>query len=99
LELDYDASRTLTVWGAGTKGKTIAKQLKKRKIPFIWICDNPKKVGKRIYGLELFNFDYLKYLHNPQSIVTVANEEAQQEIRAYFNSKNLSPMIDYFFFC
>lgn len=99
LELDYDASRALTVWGAGTKGKTIAKQLKKRKVPFIWICDNPKKVGKRIYGFELCDFDHLKSLQNPQSIVTVANEEAQQQIRHYFESQNMHPMIDYFLFC
>src|SRR5690606_34929061 len=53
LQLDYDASRTLTVWGAGFKGKRIAKLLKKNKIPFIWICNNPKKIGKHIYNLEL----------------------------------------------
>ena len=68
LELDHDPSRTLTVWGAGTKGKTIAKKLKKKKISFVWICDNPKKVGKRIYGIELFKFGYLKHMERPQSI-------------------------------
>jgi len=99
LELDYDASRTLTVWGAGTKGKTIAKQLSDKGIPFVWICDNPKKVGKRIYGHELFNFDHLKQLQRPQSIVTVANEEAQNDIRNYFKLRKMIPMADYFFFC
>ncbi len=99
LELDHDTSRTLTMWGAGTKGKTIAKQLKKRGIPFIWICDNPKKVGKRIYGIKLFNFEYLKKLKNPQSIVTVANEEAQKTIKDYFESQRMKSMVDYFFFC
>lgn len=99
LELDYDTSRTLTVWGAGTKGKTIAKQLKKKKIPFIWICDNPKKLGKRIYGFKLQNFDYLNQLKCAQSIVTVANEKAQLEIKAYFESQKMESMKDYFFFC
>ncbi len=99
LELDYDASRILTVWGAGTKGKTIAKQLKKKKIPFIWICDNQKKLGKRIYGFKLHNFDYLNQLKRPQSIVTVANEKAQLEIKAYFTSQKMQSMKDYFFFC
>jgi hypothetical protein len=99
LELDYDASRTLTVWGAGSKGKTIAKKLIDKNIPFVWICDNPKKVGKHIYGQELLNFEYLKQLNHPQSIVTVANEEAQNEIRTYFESQNMKPMVDYFFFC
>lgn len=99
LKLDYDASRTLTVWGAGTKGKTIAKQLKKKNIQFVWICDNPKKLGKRIYGLELRDFNHLKQLNRPQSIVTVANEKAQKQIRAYFSSQKMLSMKDYFFFC
>jgi len=99
LELDHDPSRTLTVWGAGTKGKTIAKKLKKKKISFVWICDNPKKVGKRIYGIELFKFGYLKHMERPQSIVTVANEKSQVQIRAYFKSQKMESMIDYFFFC
>jgi glycosyltransferase involved in cell wall biosynthesis len=99
LELDYDASRQLTVWGAGSKGKTIAKNLSKKNIPFTWICDNPKKVDKKIYGHKLYNFEYLKQLHNPQSIVTVANEEAQSKIKDFFQQQQMKPMHDYFFFC
>ena len=56
-------------------------------------------MSKRIYGLELYNFDYLKQLQNPQSIVTVANAKAQKKIKAYFKQQNMEPMIDYFFFC
>ncbi len=99
LELNYDASRPLTVWGAGTKGKTLAKLLLKHDIPFFWICDNPKKIGKHIYEQELFNFDYLSQLKKPQSIVTVANKEAQIEITSYFETQDMQSMIDYFFFC
>ncbi|WP_178985107.1 glycosyltransferase family 2 protein [Winogradskyella helgolandensis] len=99
LELNYDASRPLAIWGAGHKGKTLAKILLKQNIPFYWICDNPKKIGKHIYDQELFNFDYLSELKNPQSIVTVANSEAQKEIKHYFETQNMQAMIDYFFFC
>lgn len=99
LELDHDPSRILTVWGAGFKGKNIAKQLKKRDVPFVWICDNPNKIEKRIYGLKLFNFNYLKELKNPQNIVTVANKKTQLAIMAYFESQGLKSMLDYFFFC
>ncbi|MCK7591101.1 glycosyltransferase [Subsaxibacter sp. CAU 1640] len=99
LELDYDPNRVLTVWGAGFKGKHIAKMLKKRKIPFIWICNNPKKIGKHIYKIELHSFKYLNELENPQSIVTVANECSQTRIKAYFNEQRMFPMKDYFFFC
>lgn len=43
LELDYNANKTLTIWGAGLKGKKTAKTLIEKNIPFHWICDNPKK--------------------------------------------------------
>ncbi|MEZ4793479.1 MAG: glycosyltransferase family 2 protein [Gelidibacter sp.] len=99
LELDYDESRVLTVWGAGFKGKHIAKLLKKRNVPFIWICNNPKKISKHIYGIELQSFTYLNELHNPQSIVTVANEQSQERIKTYFSDQNMKSMTDYFFFC
>ena len=99
LELDYNASRPITIWGAGTKGKNIAKVLIKKEIPFYWICDNKKKIGKHIYNQELHNFDYLKQIKNPQCIVTVANADAQQEITTYFKTHEMKPMTDYFFFC
>lgn len=99
LELDYDPKRTLTVWGAGFKGKRIAILLQQKNIPFEWICDNPKKIGKHIYDIELNSFNYLETIQHPQSIVTVANELAQVEINNYFKTQQMSPMIDYFFFC
>jgi len=99
LELDHDNKRPLTLWGAGAKGKTVAKLLLKHNIPFYWICDNPKKIGKHIYEKELFNFEYLNQLDKPQSIVTVANKQAQKEIVSYFETRDMQSMIDYFFFC
>lgn len=99
LELDYDPKLILTVWGAGSKGKEIAKLLQQKNIPFVWICDNPKKIGKHIYDLELHSFNYLKELNRPQSIVTVANEDAQTYIRNYFQEQQMESMLDYFFFC
>ncbi|WP_299362378.1 glycosyltransferase family 2 protein [Winogradskyella sp.] len=99
LELDYDSNRPLTVWGAGNKGKTVAKLLIKNQIPFYWICDNQKKIGKDIYGQKLLNFNYLQQLDSPQSIVTVANEDEQKTITEYFKIHKMSSMKDYFFFC
>ena len=99
LELHYDNTRTLAIWGAGEKGKFIAKLLISKNIPFEWICDNPKKIGKHIYDQEMKNFNYLEVLSQPQSIITVANEQAQKEIKNYFKEQNMQSMIDYFFFC
>jgi len=99
LELDYDSKRPLTVWGAGTKGKTIANHLVKESVPFHWICDNPKKIGHKIYGQELLNFNTLADFNTPQSIITVANERAQLEILHYMNNQGMQAMKDFFFFC
>lgn len=99
FKLDFDENRPLTIWGAGDKGKFIAKKLVANNIPFYWICDNPKKIGKEIYGQILRRFDFLSELSNPQSIVSVANEDAQKEIKIYFDSQNMTVMNDYFFFC
>lgn len=99
LELDYDATRPLTVWGAGQKGKKVATLLKQKAVPFIWICDNPKKIGKHIYDELLHSFKHLNLLENPQSIVTVANPISQEEITSYFKTQQMKSMIDYFFFC
>ncbi|SHG33727.1 glycosyltransferase family 2 protein [Flagellimonas flava] len=99
LKLDYRPKRPLVVWGAGYKGKTIAKRLLEMQINFVWLCDNPLKIGKKIYGKELVHFKTLKNLNHPQSIVTVANEAAQRDIKHFFSKVKQVPMHDYFFFC
>ena len=45
------------------------------------------------------NFNYLEVLKHPQSIITVANLQAQDEIKQYFKTQNMKSMMDYFFFC
>ena len=53
------------------------------KIDFKWICDNPKKIGKDIYGIKLKYYkDFLDY-NLSQSIITVANAEAQNDITRF----------------
>lgn len=99
LKLDFESKRPLVVWGAGFKGKTIAKKLLSKNLDFMWLCDNPNKINKSIYGKKMNHFSSLEKLNNPQSIVTVANEAAQKEIRSYLNNLGQQAMLDYFFFC
>lgn len=99
LKLNRDPQRPLLVWGAGFKGKNIAKNLKKAGQFFYWICDNPNKIGKNIYEIPLRHFSFLESLDSPQSIITVANAQAQKEIREYLKKKGQRPMHDYYFFC
>ncbi|MDT0607425.1 glycosyltransferase family 2 protein [Croceitalea rosinachiae] len=99
LKLDYDSRRPLAVWGAGFKGKSIAKVLINSKIPFTWLCDNPNKIDKEIYGQPLNHFSVLASMDKPQSIITVANGDAQNEITSYLSALNQKSMSDYYFFC
>lgn len=99
MELDRRPKRPLVVWGAGFKGKQISKGLVARKIPFYWVCDNPRKIGKTVYAQKLLHFSAIRDLDRPQGIVTVANEMAQSQIRAYLNDLGHQEAVDYFFFC
>ncbi|WP_026809797.1 glycosyltransferase family 2 protein [Arenibacter latericius] len=99
LKLDRNNSRPLVIWGAGKKGKKIAKNLNKRKIEFIWICNNSNKIGNDIYGVTMQHYRTLNKLENAQIIITVANKEAQEFIRDYLSGLNKVSTKDYFFFC
>lgn len=99
LKLEYEPSRPMVIWGAGKKGKAIAQKLGAKNIEFIWLCDNPKKIGTKIYGQSLYHFTKLSTLNKPQSIITVANEKEQNDIIIYLNQLQQNAMEDYFFFC
>lgn len=99
LQQEYDNKKNLVVWGAGRKGKALAKILIEKNIDFQWICDNPKKIGKHIYDKEMLGYGELANIENAQSIVTVANQTAKVEIDAHFKKLKQQPMKDYFFFC
>lgn len=99
LSLEYNNEKKLILWGAGNKGKEVAKALIKMKLDFYWLCDNPKKIGKEIYGKQMLHYTQLEKLEATQTIVTVANHDAQIVIRSYLKTIEKMPMIDYFFFC
>ncbi len=99
LKLHKDVTKPLVIWGAGAKGKRIAKELIAQNIPFHWVCDNPKKIGKDIYGQKMLAFSVIDEFIDAQNIITVANKKAQQEIREFYVKREKKSMVDYFFFC
>lgn len=99
LELDRDDTRPLVLWGAGFKGKSLARQLKEYGVNFRWICDNPNKIGKKIYGIPIEHFELVHELEQPQSIISVAKRGAQRQIRRILEDRHQSAMKDFFFFC
>ena len=47
------AEEIIVLWGAGKKGKTLAKKLINKKQSFYWITENVKKINKVIYGITI----------------------------------------------
>ncbi|MCB9190513.1 MAG: glycosyltransferase family 2 protein [Flavobacteriales bacterium] len=92
LELDHNPDQELILWGAGAKGKFIAKLLQERSIQFRWVCNNEKKIGKHVYGIEMESVDAVDKHVDGQVIVAVANPEEQNEIRQLLST-------DAFWFC
>jgi hypothetical protein len=99
LKLSYNENKKLVVWGAGKKGKKVAHILNELRVSFLWVCDNPKKIGKKIYENYLDDWQIISNLSNYQSIITIANPEAQNFIKSFFKKKNKVELVDYFFFC
>ncbi|MFT6322075.1 MAG: putative dinucleotide-utilizing enzyme [Granulosicoccus sp.] len=97
--MDFDKNRPLVIWGAGKKGKHLAKKLVEQKIDFYWVSNNDKKNGKMIYDQLVQHFEKVNELENPQVIVSVASPEGQVEILTFFQKKKMKKGEDYYFFC
>ena len=96
MELHRDSNRPLEVWGAGNKGKELAKYLIEQNIEFEWACNNPNKIGKDIYGKILISDKEIFNRENPQILIAIRNDKATGQIKKVFDSKNLTPNLDYF---
>lgn len=81
LDIDFKKDKYLVLWGAGKKGKWLAQYLIDKGIAFQWICDNPKKIGKEIYGKILLDIPKEKFTIDHQLIIAIANEVIQDEIK------------------
>ena len=98
LKLERDPKRSLVIWGAGPKGKRLAKMLNRQGIDFEWVSNNPNKHGKEIYEQIMRSFKKILEFNRPQVIVTVAQRKAKQEIVDFLESNGLEVKEDYWFF-
>jgi glycosyltransferase involved in cell wall biosynthesis len=98
LKLERDPKRSLVVWGAGPKGKRLAKMLNRQGIDFEWVSNNPNKHGKEIYEQIMRSFKKILEFKRPQVIITVAQRKAKQEIVDFLESNGLEVKEDYWFF-
>lgn len=99
LKLHRVRNTPLVIWGGGRKGKRISRALIAQGIPFHWVCDNPKKIGKKIYGQTMLPFKDIVQFKDAQNIITVSNPHAQIQINSFFVDLQKKRMIDFFFFC
>jgi len=96
LKDDYNDARSLVIWGAGKKGKAVAKLLVDRKIPFHWISNNPKKIGHDIYGQVIQEESQLDMIPNAQCLICIAGPEDQNHIRNMLIRKD---SVSVYWFC
>lgn len=98
LELDYDENRPLVLWGAGRKGKKIARLLFEKKVPFYWVCNNEKKWNIELFGTKMADFNWIKTLENPQIIIAVASPDGLVEIHNFLDKNEFKLKTHYFHF-
>jgi hypothetical protein len=96
IEQDLDSKKTLIVWGAGGRGKKIVNLLKERNIKLRWICNNFKKIGRRIYGITLEDLPLIKIEHSCQVIIAVSSPQDENDIMML---KKKYSQHQYFHFC
>ena len=97
LDLHHDSSRDVVLWGAGKKGKLLAKELIDRQVPFVWVTNNERKAGKDIYGIVLRNEETVSF-RNVQLVLALSSPGEQKTLQAKLDSNLLTNNKDYFWF-
>lgn len=98
LKLDFNPQRPLYLWGAGRKGKILAKLLIDSSIDFHWVCNQTTKIGHRIYGVELASFETLLQVDTAQLLIAVAAIEGKVAIQTFLNGCSAVD-VQVFYFC
>ncbi len=94
-KLSWNSEKTILLWGAGKKGKILAKALQSEEITFKWLTNNPKKIGHEIYGVKLESAD-LELCPGNQVIVAVSGPEEQNVLLIELEQIDLRLGQDYF---
>lgn len=98
LELDRDRSKPLLLWGAGKKGKLVARLLQTHNEEFEWVTNNTKKTYAPIYGVQLKtleDFDTKNY----QNILVVSGPDDKLRLQQVLDELGLQKRENYFWFC
>jgi hypothetical protein len=80
LDQDYNSELPLILWGAGNKGKQLAKLLLQNNIKFNWICNNSNKIGKDIYTVKMERLDLITQTPKAQVIVAISSVSNSDDV-------------------
>jgi len=99
IQIELKTSEKVTLWGAGKKGKELAQLLIQHQVDFDWLTNNPKKVGKDIYGKTLMVIDLSSnsILHQ-KIILAIAGPEDQTKVKRELEKLGRKSGEDFFFF-
>ncbi|MEQ9064408.1 MAG: glycosyltransferase family 2 protein [Vicingaceae bacterium] len=98
LALENMAEKELCLWGAGKKGKDLAKYLGSVGVNFTWITGNTKKQGNQIHGFRVFDPQEITFTKNKLIAIVVSNPDEQKTIGDFLDERNMVKWKDYFFF-
>lgn len=88
----------LFLWGAGRKGKKLAKLMERQAFAFRWLTQNERKIDKHIYGHLIESASQLRGTGAKQIIVAISDRAFQlrkDEIISQVHSEGN----EYFYFC
>ncbi|NRB62930.1 MAG: glycosyltransferase family 2 protein [Saprospiraceae bacterium] len=97
-QIDFDPDSHLILWGAGKKGKLLAKALASEGLPFSWTCNTATKWGKEIYGKTMLNPRELHGISNPVFLMAVSGPKDKNSILMEWQMEGLIEGKDYFIF-
>ena len=98
LKIDRNKTIPLVLWGAGKKGKKIARVLLELGVKFTWVTDNPLKFGVNIYNQIVRPRNKIN-LKNYQQIIAISSPSEQIEVQSILDSLELKNRKNYFWFC
>lgn len=98
LKLEVEDNNELVLWGAGKKGKEMAKYLLEQGESFTWISGNKRKIGVHIYDKKIDAAEIIEHIKQPKIVIAVSSPEDKKRIESQLKSMNLRHQKDYFFF-
>jgi glycosyltransferase involved in cell wall biosynthesis len=97
-KIDRMEEKPLYLWGAGKKGKLLARLMVAEGMSFTWVTQNEKKAGKHIYDQLLHDASQLKSMIDKQVITAISatgfNSKRSEILKEVHHHGNV-----YFHFC